>query len=788
MGIEGYNKTVSSTKAVAPTIDVSNLFTNTYDKKVNYQGTGPQEVEDLSIDLDKYMDIEITYTPKEEVPWYEEALNAAGKFLGDVGEVFISTGATVAVGTTSILSGVLDIGEGILDGGAWLASKAVGIFSEDAETAMKEFIARDLVTEANQAFYENTSIGQAINESSALKYDSEIAQGIRSVTEDIGVFATATALTVCTGGAAAPLTISLGFAYGAGEAAEDTYAINGTDTSTVQELLILGNGGLSALSWYANGKLGKGFLEIGKSISEASAKEVLSQMTKEIFSKEMLKELLKPSNVVGNAIATLMQSGGDIARIATKLYNGGEVTAEEWSLLVGELIVYFGLNVAEDALRTEITNFKAKPNTPELTSSEGLNQNAIAASSTSTPRDNTAPVRQMSINDLDDAAGEDLLNFSRRRFLNRNFFYTDEGRRIYDIYQKLYNTSFDEFNARYPGLFADEEKYFDALGSISSAKLQSIYRTIYDGDDNISIEQFNDAQDFILNRTTYSNVSLEEITFLRDKVASNQFTINPMYRDVYEQLSKKLDLVQAEGVITQRLTDFAGGYVAREQTQSIIGSFEYEVESDFRLKASDSTCVGYNNGVKSVISLQEPVQSIEDIMNHESVHQISHNRFINYDGDTGARISLSGVSRSTFNPQTNQWENVREGVNESITEYFNIISHGEGYQPSFLSGYQPGVDAIGSFVDNDLISLEKLKELYFTNKGEGLTQYFDDLSKTYNLSLSGEDVIRAFDNAALNSGDRTAGTKALNRYLKEYQKAIRKGTGLFSRFKGIFGA
>lgn len=312
------------------------------------ESTQTQAMEQNKVDtVERNPEVEKTEPPKKE----EKG------FWGKVGDWFKSAGATVAVATTSVLSGVADIGEAVLDGGAWVAAKTVGIFSEDAENAIEEFIARDLVSEANEAFYENTELGKAINDASALKYDSELAQGIRSVSEDIGVFVAATALTVCTGGAAAPLVLGIGAAYGLGSAAEDTYATYGTDTTVIQELLILGNGALSALSWYTSGKLGKGFIELGKSMAEAGVKEILAEMCRGIFSKETLKELFKPGNIVGNAIGTLMQTGGDIGLIATKLYNGGEVTPEEWALLVGELIVYFGLNVAEDVLRDTVISY-----------------------------------------------------------------------------------------------------------------------------------------------------------------------------------------------------------------------------------------------------------------------------------------------------------------------------------------------------------------------------------------------------------------------------------------------
>ena len=380
------NKNLDNVMQDDGTMDL-NLFLEDEVQTVQTQAVVAEAITTQTIENNKVDTVERNpEVAKTEPPKQEEK-----GFWGKVGDWFKSAGATVAVATTSVISGVADIGEAVLDGGAWVAAKTVGLFSEDAENAIEEFIARDLVSEANEAFYENTELGRAINDASALKYDSELAQGIRSVSEDIGVFVAATALTVCTGGAAAPLVLGIGAAYGLGSAAEDTYATYGTDTTVVQELLILGNGALSALSWYTSGKLGKGFIELGKSMAEAGVKEILAEMCKGIFSKETLKELFKPGNIVGNAIGTLMQAGGDIGLIATKLYNGGEVTPEEWALLVGELIVYFGLNTAEDVLSDAVISY----GNPKID---------IDTTKTPDTPDTTKPIETLDETGLEDAA------------------------------------------------------------------------------------------------------------------------------------------------------------------------------------------------------------------------------------------------------------------------------------------------------------------------------------------------------------------------------------------------
>ena len=351
-----YNrKIIDGQKASAhTTINAITTYLDDYkETNANAKNEESAKYNDL-LDLNEFIEESKTIT-KEKPPIYQQV------------------GATVAVTTTSILSGVLDIGESLLDGVVWCGSTIASWFGADT-TEAKEFIARDLVTEANENFYENTDIGQSINNASYMKYKSETAQKIRTISEKVTIFAAATVATPLAAG-------GLGFAYGTGNAAENTYATKGTNTSAIDELLILADGGLSTLSWYTTGQLGKGFLEIGKAMSEASVQEIIAQMAKEIFSKDMLKELLKPGNLVGNAISTLMQTGGDIALIATKLYNGQEVTPDEWNILVGELIVYFGLNLFEDVLMTEITGYKSgniesiKTNADSPSFSESKNPN-----------------------------------------------------------------------------------------------------------------------------------------------------------------------------------------------------------------------------------------------------------------------------------------------------------------------------------------------------------------------------------------------------------------------------
>lgn len=352
-----YRKSVTSTNS----INLSNINFSTnnianYNKKVNNSplGSGRASVS-VTLNLDALLTDNLDETVTNEKIANSKAYETEKEgFFENVLDAWISTQATMTVVGTSILSGILDVGESIVDGGAWVASKAVSIFNPEAGDAIEEFIARDLVTEANEWFYEETELGNAINSASYMKYDSETAQTIRSVSEEATEIVAATLLTVSPLGATGALVV--GAYSGLGNAAEDTYA-NGTDTTLFQEGMIMLNGGLSALGWYSQGQLGKGLIQVGESIHLMGLDKTVQKLVTEIFSKDMLKELTKPGKLFCNMIKTLSQVSGDIGLIANKLLNGEEVTPEEVALLITEMIVFFGLNALEEAVRTEIEDF-----------------------------------------------------------------------------------------------------------------------------------------------------------------------------------------------------------------------------------------------------------------------------------------------------------------------------------------------------------------------------------------------------------------------------------------------
>ena len=302
-------------------------------------------------------------------------------------------GATIAVGTTSVLSGVAKIieyiddgvawaGGKVTEGASWLVGETAGLFSENAKDSImkwrenvkknvKNETDRDKVGELNEWLYENTKIGQDINDASYLKYDSAAAKTTQNVSTKIGEIGGATALTILTGGAAAPLVFGVGCAEGFGKTAEATYQNGGDfDDGTLSIML---SGGLNGLSWVANGKLVQGAFEIIKDAASVGLLEtgttILNDtlLNKEFWLNTIKNGLsLKTISASGNSVinvnalmnygTSLMSIGGDFVDV---LNSDEGFTKENIMILGAKYLAALGLNVLEDSGREYITSYKA---------------------------------------------------------------------------------------------------------------------------------------------------------------------------------------------------------------------------------------------------------------------------------------------------------------------------------------------------------------------------------------------------------------------------------------------
>lgn len=128
--------------------------------------------------------------------------------------------ATNTLVTEKFTAGVLKVGEGLEDGvvmlGATMATPSAYVRDALLGTeSMKQmwnetmdFVSTDRVGQAEKFLFENTALGQWINDNAVLKYDSAGAQSIKNFTtkviEDLGVVG----ITLATGGTFAPAAIA----------------------------------------------------------------------------------------------------------------------------------------------------------------------------------------------------------------------------------------------------------------------------------------------------------------------------------------------------------------------------------------------------------------------------------------------------------------------------------------------------------------------------------------------------------------------------------------------------
>ena len=277
-------------------------------------------------------------------------------------ETEISTDVVLA---TTVLSAPLRMIEKLDDAykGYIVASIYDLIGLDDAANDLRRDAAVNRVEELNKAFYENTSLGKRINEMSTIKYDGELAKKIESFTETAITIAAAAGISALPGGVF--ILAAVGTLEGIGAASESAYqkalaeGKEDLSLSVLGNLGVLGSGALSAVSWIFNAKLGQGLLNIVGDIGKEGLGTIAGQLGKELFSKESLKEIIKPINLLMNGGQSLLQSGGKAGTIFSKYMNGEKVTLSEWGDFAMTFGLYFVLNSLEDRAGDIVSGYKA---------------------------------------------------------------------------------------------------------------------------------------------------------------------------------------------------------------------------------------------------------------------------------------------------------------------------------------------------------------------------------------------------------------------------------------------
>ncbi len=292
----------------------------------------------------------------------------------EIGEKILSTGAVV---TTTVYSGLFKLREKFQDGALWLVATVtapvVSLFNKEAgekyKEAMMDAIAVDRVAEANKYFYENTKVGKYINEKSYLKYDSEFAKKMQNYSEKGFEIAAATALTVATGGLAAPvsalLVVGTGFAIGAGEKAEENYQQE--DRSFYGDAGEIAFAGLiKGIEFYGTGKTGQGIITAAKAVASSGGIKSISTVAKQLFTKSGNKKITmkslfkKASETLKTALSDVDTHMDSLSAAADNItYSKEEGIKVNWKGFAKKTVKYFIANCCS----AFVSNLYAPPKT-----------------------------------------------------------------------------------------------------------------------------------------------------------------------------------------------------------------------------------------------------------------------------------------------------------------------------------------------------------------------------------------------------------------------------------------
>ena len=255
--------------------------------------------------------------------------------------------ATNAVVLEKVTSGILKIGELIQDGTTMLKTTGASIitlgidavfgtnYTDDMWESTMDYVAIDQVGNIEKVFYENTSLGKELNDESILKYNSKGAESIKNASKKVGEIAAATAITVATGGTAAPLVAAgIGFLEGTGQGGEKYFSMtdeNGNYTNrSVKDIgLSYLEGIQKGAEWYISGQVGSGFYNGVKSfVNPASiTREVASRATGNTFKDAVVNTIKLPDMYVDFAAAT--------AKAGTGYITNGKVNWKDYAFELG---------------------------------------------------------------------------------------------------------------------------------------------------------------------------------------------------------------------------------------------------------------------------------------------------------------------------------------------------------------------------------------------------------------------------------------------------------------------
>lgn len=202
----------------------------------------------------------------------------------------------------------------------------------------------------------------------------------------------------------------------------------------------------------------------------------------------------------------------------------------------------------------------------------------------------------------------------------------------------------------------------------------------------------------------------------------------------------------------QELKDFFGRrFSIKELRQKLDKPIRYIPERLFDILYPGESWMGRNNGKGSIINLRY-ANEMNDVLSHESIHQVSANNKLlslpkklknllqsisGYTGDTD--YEAFGLQVSIYDPKAKNYKDYFKGFNEAVTEYFTKQMH-----PKAKSGYDYNVSELDLLVKSGIFSMNILKNAYLNNDITLLAKHFKKILHLNDNSLF-VSLLNAFD-------------------------------------------
>ncbi len=271
----------------------------------------------------------------------KQFLNTLGSFKdnlldGNFDDAFDDAKTMAATGVMVVNkfeSGVLKIGEYVNDGLTMLKATGASIYTlgidaifgtnytDELWDATMDYVAIDQVGEMEKFYYEDTKIGQFINNNSLLKYDSKGAEAIKEFGTRAGEKAIAITLGSLTGGLAVPFVV--GFLEGTGKAGEERFSQKDEDGNYINRdfddiTYSYLKGFQKGAEWLSTASTGTSFVTNVKSLLSLKPDELIKALT-----AENLKQALKDG-----VVKTVKSPSLYISLASTGAGGGAEYIAE----------------------------------------------------------------------------------------------------------------------------------------------------------------------------------------------------------------------------------------------------------------------------------------------------------------------------------------------------------------------------------------------------------------------------------------------------------------------------